>query len=103
LIRLVGGLSSESGGDGDGWLMRHDENLVRALLQAAFFFATSDDQTIDPDAALFEIDRIAECLQAMEPPERRAFVAMLKRMADRERKPAFADFLRGFAGDNGLE
>jgi sugar diacid utilization regulator len=102
LIRLVDGLCFAANEDGDGVLMQHDELLVRALLQAAHFFATSRDETIDPDAALYEIDRIAECLQAMSSEAQAEFVRLLERMADKERKPAFAAFLRTFASDNGL-
>ena len=82
--------------------MRHDPNVIRALLSAAYFLAHSEDGAIEGDQAIFELDAIAAHLQEMDSLARKGFVTLLAQLAAEERNASLSAFMRAFAEDNGL-
>ena len=47
---------------------------MRALADLAVFLAGSDDQAVDPDAALRELEALASHLRALSDADRHAFI-----------------------------
>ena len=47
---------------------------MRALADLAVFLAGSDDQTVDPDAALRELEGLSSHLQELSDADRHAFI-----------------------------
>ncbi len=77
-----------------------DRNLVRAVVDLAIFFDQSDDDTVDPDAAVAALEGLATNLQAMPHEVRDQFKLVLTEIA-----PSYAantEFVEEFAENCGL-
>jgi hypothetical protein len=78
-----------------------DSNLVRAIVDLALFLERSDDDTVEPDAAVDALENLAAHLQSMSAPTRDQLIAVLNEIA-----PSYgqdAEFVREFATNFGLD
>lgn len=78
-----------------------DSNLVRAIVDLAMFLEQSNDETVDPDAAVDALENLAAHLQSMSSPARDELISALREIA-----PSYgqhAEFVEEFASNFGLE
>ena len=68
-----------------------------ALLYAALFFETSNDDDCDPDLAVKQLEGISWSLRQMSPAEQDRFRRYARRVADQHPNPEVADEIRGLA------
>lgn len=83
------------------------KTLARALINAAAFLELSDDEAVNPDAALAALEEIAYNLSHCTPEEKNAVVEVLAEMRASEResgpRPEVLEFLDNFPASFGLE
>jgi hypothetical protein len=70
------------------------ETLARIVLDLLLFLELSDDSTVDPDAAVTQMESVAANLQALAPNDRGQFVALTEQYADEREPGRDRDFLR---------
>lgn len=58
--------------------------LVMALVEALVFFELSDEEAVEPDAAVAAMEAIADILRRMTAQEREAFTHQLALIADQQ-------------------
>lgn len=82
------------------------EPLMRAAVEYAVFLGTSDDQTVQPDAAVAQLEQLAAILQPLGDHELDQFRAFVQRVArDEESKSGRTprtEFLSGMVDNLGL-
>jgi hypothetical protein len=66
-----------------------DDRIVEALVEAILFLELSDDDTVDPDAAVTALEGIAGHLRRLTPAQKGELVASIRRLA--EAQPATAE------------
>jgi hypothetical protein len=83
-----------------------NEHLMRAIIQQAAFLQIIGDDVIDPDAAVRELEGLAETLRHLSAAERKSFVDFANRYADFEQKKGqteeYVNFVRSFPDGIGL-
>ena len=83
--------------------MNANECLSRALLHVAMFLEFSDDDVVDPDAAVAQMEQMAASLSSLGPPERTAFLAVCDKMVgEHATDPKRAKYLAAFGDTHGL-
>ena len=82
------------------------KHLCQAIIWSACFLELSEDDVIDPDAAVKALEDIAAALQSATDEEKRAFIAECAAEAGRlQAKPEYAataDFVRNLPSYAGL-
>jgi hypothetical protein len=84
------------------------KSLCRAIIWSACFLEMSEDDIVDPDAAVKALEDMASTLQAATKEEKAAFVSACTEEADRLVKDAgqgyakTAEFVRGLPSALGL-
>jgi hypothetical protein len=73
-----------------------NEHLMRALLYAALFFETCDDEQCDPDTAVKQLEGIAAELDGLTASDRVAFRAFARREAAAHPVPAVSEEITRF-------
>src|SRR5262249_5968014 len=81
--------------------------MARALITAVAFFELSDDEVVDPDAALQVLEDIGGELSHCTPEEKAALKAAVAQMKASEQlneaRPEVLEFLESFLGTAGLD
>lgn len=80
-----------------------NESLGQAVLELLLFLSTAEDETVDPDAAIEQLEQAAALLQRMTPADQRDLTALAERLAEKAKTPARAKALRGMGAALGLE
>lgn len=80
--------------------------FVQALVEAIAFLELSDDDVVDPDAAVTELERIADILKSLGTPERKMLLDYVAQLAaGQEFRPGCStrtEFFSNFATNMGL-
>jgi hypothetical protein len=82
-----------------------NENLMQAVVEAAVFVGTADEDTVDEDAAVEQLEQMAYFLKRLSAEEQREFVDFVKRHADEAAQRGSAEraeFLRSLPSNLGL-
>ena len=67
---------------------------MRAIVQVAAFLELSPDELIDPDAAVRELETMAQLLDQLSEGEKRQFVAFVHAEVEAGGPAAYREFLR---------
>ena len=82
------------------------EPLMRAAVEYAVFLGTSDDQTVQPDAAVAQLEHLAAILQRLNDRELDQFRLFVQRIAEDEESESGhtprAEFLSSMLDNLGL-
>jgi hypothetical protein len=62
--------------------MSHNKYIVKALVDAVTFLEFSDENVIDPDAAVAAMEQMGAVLQEMSVDERREFADVLSKLSE---------------------
>ena len=62
------------------------EAYMRSVVEFAIFLGVSDDRTIQPDAAVAQLEHIASFLQGLNENEREYFRSFVQQVAAKERR-----------------
>jgi hypothetical protein len=79
--------------------------LIRAVLELAVFLGTSNDEIVDPDAAVSQLETLAWMLKDVDADGRKQIISCAREMArERERSGDItcAEFLFSFCENLGL-
>ncbi|HSH62092.1 MAG TPA: hypothetical protein VK988_21080 [Acidimicrobiales bacterium] len=76
--------------------------LADAVIWLFAFLEFGSDEVVDPDAAVTAMENAADDLLKLTRAEREALVERAQELADVERRPKVATFLRGFGEAGGL-
>jgi hypothetical protein len=83
-----------------------NRTLMRAVLDAAAFLELADDETVDPDAAVEQMEQMAATLAGLSPEDRAELLGFAAESAEEARRAGDeerAEFLEGFGAGFGLD
>ena len=75
---------------------------MTAVMDTMLFFATVDDDVLDPDTCVQVLEDLSSALQSLSPAGRETIAELARRRAQAEADPRRAAFFRTFAEDAGL-
>lgn len=80
--------------------------LMKAIIDLAAFLELSDDDTVDPDAAVQQLEELVAALSQLTIPEREELVAYVDELIQDQQEQAgskeYIDFLLSFPESFGL-
>ena len=79
-----------------------NQHLLSCVIESICFFANSDDEQCDPDAAVAMLETIGRNLQELSPSELQQFKDLVVRMSTEAADEEMADCLLGIPEQLGL-